>query len=58
MANVIRSNEERAEVTKRVMSSYGVHHNDAMGREAAEVIAARSLEARGKARREENRRYY
>lgn len=58
MANVIRSNEERAEVTKKVMNSYGVHHNDAAGREAAEVIAARSLEVRDRARREENRRYY
>lgn len=58
MANVIRSNEERAEVTKKVMNSYGVYHNDAAGREAAEVIAARSLEARDRARREENRRYY
>lgn len=58
MANVIRSNEERAEVTKKVTNSYGVHHNDAAGREAAEVIAARSLEARDRARREENRRYY
>lgn len=58
MANVIRSNEERTEVTKKVMNSYGVHHNDAAGREAAEVIAARSLEARDRARREENRRYY
>lgn len=58
MANVIRNNEERAEVTKRVMSSYGVHQSDAAGREAAEVIAARTLEARDRARREENRRYY
>lgn len=58
MTNVIRNNDERAEVAKRVMSSYGVHQNDAAGREAAEVIAARSLEARDRARREENRRYY
>lgn len=58
MANVIRNNDERTEVAKRVMSSYGVHQNDAAGREATEVIAARSLEARDRARREENRRYY
>ena len=58
MAYVMRGNDERAEVTQRVMKSYGLNQNDAAGREAAEVIAARSLEARDKARREENRRYY
>ena len=58
MANVIRNNEERNAVTQRVMQSYGMNPRDAASREAAEVIAAKSLEARETMRKEENRRYY
>lgn len=46
MANIIIPNQERREVQAEVMRSYGVDQNDAAAREAAEVVAARSLEAR------------
>lgn len=58
MANVIQSNEERSQVAEQVMQSYGMNRNDAASREAAEVIAAKSLEAREQMRKEESRRYY
>lgn len=45
MANIIIPNQERKEVTESVMKSYGIQPGDRAGREAAEVIAARSMEA-------------
>lgn len=45
MANIIIPNQERKEVTESVMRSYGIQAGDRAGREAAEVIAARSMEA-------------
>ena len=57
MANIILGNEERQEITQRVMESYGVG-NDRAAKEAAEVIAAKSMEARECMQKEERRRYY
>lgn len=45
MANVIIKSEERKEHEAYVRRSFGVRAGDAAGREAAEVIAARTREA-------------
>ena len=45
MANIIIPTQERKEVTESVMKSYAIQPGDRAGREAAEVIAARSMEA-------------
>lgn len=45
MANVIIKSDERREHEAYVRRSFGVREGDAAGREAAEVIAARSREA-------------
>ncbi len=45
MANIIIPSAERKEVTERVMESYGISREDRAGREAAEIIAAKSMEA-------------
>ncbi len=45
MANVIIKSEERRNHEAYVRRSFGVREGDTAGREAAEVIAARSREA-------------
>lgn len=45
MANIIIPNQEREKTTENVMKSYGIQPGDKAGREAAEIIAARSMEA-------------
>lgn len=45
MANVIIKSDERRAHEERVARAYGIKPGDSAGREAAEVIAARSQEA-------------
>lgn len=56
MANIIIPSKERKEVTENVMKSYGIKASDRAGRELAEVIAARSIEAKEMGRKGENKR--
>ena len=58
MANIILENEERQQITQKVIESYGIEGGSRESKEAAEVIAAKSMEARECMQREERRRYY
>ena len=55
MANVIIKSDERKAHEERVMRSFGVNPADRGGREAAEVVAARSREAYSELKRMEDR---
>lgn len=55
MANVIIKSEERKAHEEKVMSSFGVNPADKGAREAAELVAARSLEAYSELKRMEDR---
>lgn len=56
MANVIIKSEERRAREATVRRSYGVGEHDQAGREACEVIAARTSEALEKAHTEGGRK--
>lgn len=56
MANIIIKSDERRAEEAKVRSSFGVGSSDQAGREACEVIAARSREALEQGRREGGRR--
>jgi hypothetical protein len=45
MANIIIKSDERRAHEERVARAYGIHPDDPSGREAAEIIEARSNEA-------------
>lgn len=55
MANVIIKSEERRAHEAAVMRSFGINPTDRSGREAAELIAARSNEAYSELKRMEEK---
>ncbi len=58
MANIIIKNDERQNQEAWVRRSFGVSKGDAAGREAAEVIAARTREAVDIAKRKGDRKLW
>ena len=58
MANIIIKDDERRAQEAWVRRSFGVSSDDAAGKEAAEVITARTREAVDRAKRKGDRRLW